>query len=162
MGEGSTRHDGMHSITAERQRLDGALVIALSRSYECAHRESRKLVAGYGLTFSQFEVLEALMHKGPLTVSEIIDAVLSTGGNITVVVRNLERLGYVVKAANPDDGRSFIVELTERGAHLIEELFPQHMKLLDASLAELSDRELETIVALLKKVGSASGIERKA
>lgn len=148
--------------SAERERLGGALMIALSRSYEIAHREGRKLVADHGLTFPQFEVLEALMHKGPLTVNAIIEAVLSTGGNITVVVRNLEKLGYVARTVNPDDGRSFIVELTESGKTLIEELFPLHMEALGASLSELGNDDIKTIIGLLKKVGQVHGIERKA
>ncbi|WP_139651830.1 MarR family winged helix-turn-helix transcriptional regulator [Raoultibacter phocaeensis] len=159
-GPGAKRTE-THSASAKRERLDGALVIALSRSYEIAHRTSRKLVAEYGITFSQFEVLEALMHKGPLTVNAIIDAVLSTGGSITVVVRNLEKLGYVARTVNPDDGRSFIVELTACGKSLIEELFPRHMKALGASLSELGDDDIETIIELLKKVGQAQSTERK-
>lgn len=160
--EPSKQRTETQGITAKRERLDGALMIALSRSYESAHRRSRKLVAEYGITFSQFEVLEALMHKGPLTVNAIIEAVLSTGGNITVVVRNLEKLGHVVRTSNPDDGRSFIVELTASGKRLIEELFPRHMEALDASLSELGNDDIETIIELLKKVGQAHGTERKA
>ena len=156
MEEARVRHDAPpQGLSAKRERLDGALVIALSRSYEIAHRESRRLVAEYGLTFTQFEVMEALLHKGPLTVNGIIEAVLSTGGNITVVVRNLEKRGYATRLANPEDGRSFIVELTDEG-------FPRHMRLLDKALAALSDDDIETIIGLLYKVGHAGGIERKA
>lgn len=163
MEEARARHDAPpQGLPAKRERLDGALVIALSRSYEIAHRESRRLVAEYGLTFTQFEVMEALLHKGPLTVNGIIEAVLSTGGNITVVVRNLEKRGYATRLANPEDGRSFIVELTDEGRTVIEEVFPRHMRLLDKALAALSDDDIETIVGLLHKVGHAGGIERKA
>lgn len=163
MEEANTRHDAApHGLSAKRERLDGALVIALSRSYEIAHRESRKLVAAYGLTFTQFEVMEALLHKGPLTVNGIIEAVLSTGGNITVVVRNLEKRNYVARLTNPEDGRSFIVELTDEGRAVIEEVFPRHMKLLDKALAALSDDDIETIVGLLHRVGHEGSCERKA
>ena len=159
----AVRHDAVsRGLSAKRERLDGMLVIALSRSYEAAHRRSKKLVADYGLTFTQFEVMEALLHKGPLTVNAIIEAVLSTGGNITVVVRNLEKRGYVSRSTNPEDGRSFIVVLTDEGRAIIEEVFPRHMRLLDEALADLSDKDIETIVGLLKKVERPSGAERKA
>lgn len=164
----SARHDAARrdttpcGLSAKRERLDGTLVIALSRSYEAAHRESRKLVADYGLTFTQFEVMEALLHKGPLTVNAIIEAVLSTGGNITVVVRNLEKRGYVSRSTNPEDGRSFIVVLTDEGRAIIEEVFPRHMRLLDKALIGLSDDDIEIVVGLLRKIGHASGAERKS
>lgn len=162
MKEAKHQHGApMRNLSVRRERLDGMLVIALSRSYETAHRKSKRLVAEYGLTFSQFEVMEALLHKGPLTVNAIVEAVLSTGGNITVVVRNLEKRGYVRRSTNPEDGRSFIVDLTDEGRAVIEELFPRHMELLDEALTALSDGDIETVVGLLRKVGHADD-ERKA
>lgn len=140
---------------SKRSHLDGAFVIALSRSYGYAHRESRKLVAEYGLTFTQFEVLEALLHKGPLTVNSLIEAVLSTSGNITVVVRNLEKRGLIERRENPDDGRSFIVCLTAAGRELIGELFPRHIALLGAALSTLSDDEIRSVIDLLRRLMDA-------
>ena len=56
MEEARARHDAPpQGLPAKRERLDGALVIALSRSYEIAHRESRRLVAEYGLTLDVYK-----------------------------------------------------------------------------------------------------------
>lgn len=101
---------------------------------------------------AQFAVLEALLNKGDLTVGGLIEAVLSTSGNMTVVIRNLEKLGHVHRTENPQDKRSFLISLTESGRTLIEGLFTQHMTLVEESLSPITEEEKETIIMILKKL----------
>lgn len=54
-----------------------------------------------GLTAAQFGVLEILYHKGNLRIGEILEGTLSTGGNMTVVIENLEKTGFVVRYPDP-------------------------------------------------------------
>ena len=116
------------------------------------HRESELLFRRNKLTIAQFAVLEALLNKGDLTIGGLIEAVLSTSGNMTVVIRNLEKLGYVHRTENPADKRSFLISLTEPGRTLIEEIFSQHMILVENALSPLTDDEKETIISILKKL----------
>lgn len=59
-----------------------------------------------GLTSSQFAVLEALYNKGDLKICEIIEKILTTSGNITVVIKNLEKEEFISKYPDPEDKRS--------------------------------------------------------
>lgn len=106
-----------------------------------------------GLTFSQFGVLEALFHLGPLCQKELGDKLLQSGGNITMVVNNLERQGLVVRLRDEVDKRYIVVHLTWRGTQRIQELFPLHLQDLVQSFEVLSPQELETLNDLLRKVG---------
>ncbi len=46
-----------------------------------------------GLTESQFGVLDSLFHLGPMKQKEIGKKILKSGGNITMVINNLEKRG---------------------------------------------------------------------
>ncbi len=69
-----------------------------------------------GLTLTQFAVLEALYHLGPMSLSEIAGKVLTTGGNLTMVAGNLERDGLVKRQKSPEDGRVQILVLTPKAS----------------------------------------------
>lgn len=139
-------------MDTHNHRENGKLIIALGRAMQRSHGKSIAMLRENGLTFPQFTALEALYHKGALTVSQIIDAALSTSGNMTVVIRNLEQRGLVLRMENPSDKRSFLIGLTAAGRELIEFVFPLHMELLEERLSPLSVQEKETIIQLLKRI----------
>ena len=132
---------------------NGILIIAMSRALQTIHRKSELLFRQNGMTLAQFAVLEALLHKGDMTIGALIDRVLSSSGNMTVVIRNLERRGWVWRIENQADKRSFLISLTEDGRALITHIFAQHMALVEESLAPLTMRERETVITILKKLG---------
>ncbi len=135
-----------------RDRLNGKLIIALGRTYRNAHRKSSELFREKGLTLPQFTVMELLYNRGEQTVQSIIDKVLSSSGNITVVVRNLEQMGLVSRRDNHDDGRSYLIGITPKGKALMDETFAAHMENLADAFSKLTEEEKETIVGLLKKL----------
>ena len=81
---------------------------------------------------------------------------MSTPGNITVVIRNLKRDGFITSIKDPDDKRAFILTITRKGVDVIENIFPQHAKNLYKSMEILSDEELNTLYDLLNKVYKAN------
>lgn len=131
---------------------DGKLIIALSRALQHIHKESELLFYRNGLTMAQFMVLEALYHKGDLTIKEIIGAVLSSGGNITVVVRNLEQRGLVARLSNPKDKRSFVIQITDAGKCLLMPVYAQHMAYVAKAAFSVSEEEKKQIIDILKKL----------
>ncbi len=131
---------------------DGKLIIALSRALRWIHKDSEAMFRAADLTMAQFAVLEALYHKGDMTVGGLIEAVLSTSGNMTVVIRNLEQHELVLRKENPSDKRSFIVCLTKRGEELISEVFKKHMELVAESLSKITEEEKDTVIKILRKL----------
>ena len=103
---------------------------------------------------SDFAVLEALLHKGPLPINEIGKKVLLTSGSITVAVDRLESKGLVERRASGTDRRAKIVHLTKDGRKLIARLYAEHAEDMEQlASASLSKAERETLIQLLKKIG---------
>lgn len=107
----------------------------------------------FGLTFSQFSVLESLFHLGPMCQKELGNKLLQTGGNITMVVNNLEKQGLVLRLREEVDKRFIVVHLTWRGSQLIEEIFPQHLDDVKQFFGVLNHEELRQFDQLLRRVG---------
>ncbi len=110
----------------------------------------------YDLTFNQFKVLEVLYHRGDLNIGSITKLTMSTPGNITVVVKNLKRDGWITSIKDPNDNRASILTITQKGKEVIENVFPNHSKNLYKAFEVLSDTELDTLYTLLDKVYKAN------
>jgi MarR family 2-MHQ and catechol resistance regulon transcriptional repressor len=80
---------------------------------------------------------------------------LVSGGNMTVVVDNLEKEGLVRRADDPDDRRAFRVNLTVKGQKLFDAIFEQHAAFVTRTVSALSESEQEELSGLLKKLGLA-------
>ncbi len=105
---------------------------------------------------SDFAVLEALLHKGPLAVNALGKKVLLTSGSMTAAVDRLERRGLVERRDDPGDRRSWIVHLTAEGERLIQKLFTQHAEDMEKPVSALTKNELQTLTGLLRKLGRAA------
>ena len=111
---------------------------------------------------SDFAVLEALLHKGPLPVNEIGRKVLLTSGSITVAVDRLETKGLVERRAHGTDRRTRIVHLTKQGRKLIKRAYADHAADMERlASASLTRAERETLIRLLKKIGYKAAAEAK-
>ena len=93
--------------------VDLALFIRLNRSTQAIVRDIQKVLRRHDLSLAQFAVLEALFHKGSLTTGEIMRSILTTGGNITIVLRNLEKKGLIQTQEDPADRRRRSSQLTK-------------------------------------------------
>src|SRR6266496_5532611 len=103
---------------------------------------------------SDFAVLEALLHKGPLPVNEIGKKILLTSGSITVAVDRLEAKGLVERHAHGTDRRARIVHLTKEGRKLITRAYAGHAADMERLVsASLTRAERKTLIRLLKKIG---------
>lgn len=136
----------------ELNNLNLKVIVSLSRSTQKLHKRAGRIFNEDGLTTSQFAVLEALYHKGQLTVNEIIERILSTSGNMTVVISNLEKNALIEKKSNPADKRSWLISITEKGKKKFEGIFPKHLEDLKESLLDLTEGEKRTLVDILKKI----------
>ena len=131
-------------------------ILRIERIRTKFHNRLVNYLHDFDLTFNQFKVLEVLYHRGDLNISSITKLTMSTPGNITVVVKNLKRDGWITTIADPEDKRASILTITQKGVDVIEKVFPNHAKNLHASLEVLSDEELNTLYDLLNRVYKAN------
>ena len=140
--------------SADRERAL-RLWISLARCYTTYARAVTSKVQEYGLTTPQFGILEALYHLGPLSLGELADKLLVTGGNVTYVMDRLEAQDLVYRDRSPEDRRVIQAKLTENGRALIAEVFPGHGEFIESLAGHLTPGEQETLRVLLKKFGTA-------
>lgn len=106
----------------------------------------------FGLTPTQFGVLDVLFAKGgAMKIGELIDSMLATSGNMTVVIKNMEKNGWVTRMTCPTDKRAFLVTLTEAGRDLIQKALPAHIVAVEETFSVLTEEEQEQLIELLKK-----------
>ncbi len=136
----------------ETRALDA--YIKLVRAGNSVVSQVGSVVAREKLTWSQFGILEALYHLGPLNQKELAAKILKSGPNITMVIDNLERDGLVRRERNPQDRRAFIVSPTEKGTALIARIFPEHKNLIVEVMQRLEPDELAELSRLCRKLGA--------
>jgi MarR family transcriptional regulator, 2-MHQ and catechol-resistance regulon repressor len=138
------------------QKLALDTMIKLTRAADSLMARLSRRETHPALTVSQFGTLEALHHLGPLSQTEICAKLLKSGGNVTLVIDNLEKQGLVQRRRDTHDRRVVMVELTPAGLARITDIFPAHAAAVAAELAVLSDDEQRQLGALCKKLGRAS------
>ncbi|MGG6313628.1 MarR family winged helix-turn-helix transcriptional regulator [Paenibacillus macerans] len=132
------------------------LFIVLSRASEWVHAHSDRAIRKYGLTRTEFGVLELLYHKGRQPIQQIGNKVLMSSGNITYIVDKLEKKRFVTRQTCAEDRRLVYAEITEQGKQFIEEVFPQHTEVIERAVGGLSPEEREIAAMLLKKLGKSA------
>jgi MarR family 2-MHQ and catechol resistance regulon transcriptional repressor len=121
-----------------------------SRSVERAAHASIE-AAGLGLT--DFAILEALLHKGPLPVNAFREKVLLSSGSMTAAIDRLEKAGFVERRSTKEDRRTRLVHLTAKGRKQIEPVFARHRRDMEEAFACLNPTQRDVLGAMLRKLG---------
>jgi len=137
-----------------QQRLALLTYVKLMRAANAARTFAARSLDGTNLTLTQFAVLEALYHLGPMSLSDVAEKVLTTGGNLTMVVGNLEKQGLAKRQPSPQDRRVQIVTLTPKGKSLIRHIFPKHASTITEFVSVLAPQEQRLLGDLCRKLGS--------
>jgi MarR family 2-MHQ and catechol resistance regulon transcriptional repressor len=137
-----------------RERRALATYVNLLRASSSVQAHAMKHLDGHRITPSQFAVLEALYHVGPLCLTELARKILRTSGNLTMVVDNLEKSGLVRRIPNAEDRRYVRVEITENGRKVIASLFPEHARQIAEMMNRLTDAEQNHLRELCRKLGT--------
>jgi len=127
-----------------------AILMRASRRIEDIIRQD---IQAHGLTLSEFGTLEALFHKGTLTVAEVIEKILVPHSSMSYVIERLLEKGLIEKKQDDDDRRVYRLSLTKTGSDYVAAVYPIHEKALRTVLDSLSEQEEETLQCLLKKIG---------
>lgn len=132
------------------------LWLILWKAYDACRAHAVRSIESLGLCYSDFAVLECLLHKGPLPVNTIGQKISLTSGSITTAVDRLEERGLVERKDSKTDRRARIVCLTQDGKKLIKIHFEKHERDMEEIAESLSLAERKTLTNLLKKFGMAA------
>jgi MarR family 2-MHQ and catechol resistance regulon transcriptional repressor len=129
------------------------LWLLLSKATRAVEAHATRSIAQFGMGPTDFGVLEALLHKGPLTVKKVGEKVLLTSGSMTAAVDRLAARGLVVRQDDARDRRARIIELTQEGRELIERAFACHRDAMEQALKGFTEGERMMLLPLLRGLG---------
>jgi MarR family transcriptional regulator, 2-MHQ and catechol-resistance regulon repressor len=138
------------------ERLALSTYLKLTRASERLWNRLAPGLQREDLTPSQFGVLEALHHLGPMHQRDLGERILKSSGNMTLVIDNLERRGLVRRERSTEDRRFIQVHLTPEGERLIRRVFPGHAAAITRELTVLTQEEQRTLGNLCRKLGAVS------
>ncbi|ANS75881.1 MarR family transcriptional regulator [Paenibacillus yonginensis] len=129
------------------------LFIVLSKAYRSLMDRAVKDMKQYGLTASEFTILEVLYHKGSYPLQQIGEKVLITSGSMTYNIDKLEKRGLLKRVPSASDRRVILAELTDAGRKLFDDIFPRHAAFVDSMMPGLTREEKRVLTEQLKKLG---------
>jgi MarR family transcriptional regulator, 2-MHQ and catechol-resistance regulon repressor len=127
--------------------------VKLARAHDTFNHLAAANIRSFGLTAAQFGVIECLAHLGTMLIGDLTKKHLVSGGNMTVIVNNLEKDGLVERLVNAEDHRAFYIKLTPKGKRLFEKIFLKHAQYIVKLASVLSESEQAELGFLLKKLG---------
>jgi MarR family 2-MHQ and catechol resistance regulon transcriptional repressor len=146
----------MHGVADPDVEIAVATYVKLLRAARAVVSWLEPLLVANGLTTTQLGVLEAILHRGPLTHRELGRKVLTSAANMTDVIDKLELRGLVRRVRCPADRRLVHVDWTEAGRCLIGRLFPEHAEDIARAMSGLDRDQLAQLGDLLRALGMAA------
>jgi MarR family 2-MHQ and catechol resistance regulon transcriptional repressor len=141
--------------TGDSVDLSLNLWLKFVRSYAVYRKKAADHLKNFGLTTTQFMVIECLGHYGPLIMGDLCKKTFFSGSNMTFIADGLEKLGFVERKLTEDDRRAIIVRLTPKGEILYGDALSKHGEFLHKLAAVLTMEEKVELGRLLKKLGLA-------
>jgi MarR family 2-MHQ and catechol resistance regulon transcriptional repressor len=148
--------EAMKTTKQYGKKIDLALSlwVKLARAHDTFSHLTGANIRTTGLTPAQFGVVECLGHLGPMLIGDLTKKHLVSGGNMTVVVDNLEKEGIVRRTISKKDRRAFYVQLTPKGNRLFQNTFIPHAEYIAKLASVLTEIEQTELGSLLKKLGT--------
>ena len=143
-GFGADQLQAMETI-GRLKRLEVMLMRQLSANYK----------TNYQLSHWEFDVLATLRRSGApfiLSPTALFDSMMVSSGTMTNRLQHLEKKQLIARIDNPEDKRSSLVQLTDTGVTLIDEVMTSHIQLENQLLGDMSAEELSILNVLLKKL----------
>lgn len=139
-------------MPSEKNKMALELWEKLSKAHDKVKRVQSKQMFENKLTAPQFGVLEILNKIGSVPLKKISEEMMVTGANITCVVDNLEKEGFVKRIPSKEDRRVILAELTSHGKSKIDSLMPAYMENISSVISGLNENEQKELTKLLTKL----------
>lgn len=129
------------------------LLVVLSKAYRSVMDKAVKDIKKWGLSPSEFGILEVLHAKGKIPIQQIGEKILITSGTMTYNIDKLEKKELLKRIPCEDDRRVVFAELTAKGKQFIEDIFPQHAASIHKLMDGLTDSQKQETIKLIKLLG---------
>lgn len=140
-------------FTDDDQIASLKLMVVLSKAYKSMMEEASKDIKNYGLSPSEFGIMEVLYTKGKVALQQIGEKMLITSGTMTYNVDKLEKRDLIKRIPCQEDRRVIYAELTVKGREMFDLIFPQHTANMQQMMSGLSKDQKQELIQLLKQLG---------
>src|ERR1043165_2076187 len=130
--------------------------LVLMKAHRTLARHATRSIEALEMCFSDFAILEALLHKGPQSVRELGRRIDLTSGSMTAAIDRLETRRPGSRADHATDRRAWVIHLTPAGKTLIAKVFAGHQAAMEKAMSGLSKADRATLTDLLKRLGTAA------
>ena len=127
------------------------VVIGLHRIVSYIDSKTEVIAKRFGVTLSQYFILEALHKHGELSVNEIQEQILDSNAAISLVIKNLEKHRLISRRLDDSDRRKNLLSLTEFGIDVIDRAYPRVLEMYEQELKAWSVEDHEQLIKLIKK-----------
>lgn len=147
--------------TRERPDLNVSamgIIGRVARLYMAYQEGMQQTFARFGLNAAKFDVLATLRRAGApyrLSPGELLKATMVASGTMTNRIARLEADGLVLRQLNPEDSRSFLIELSPAGLDLIDQVVEDHVVTQERMLAAMPEEERRAFKTLLSRAQAA-------
>lgn len=155
----SERHNKPEAVPAADNSSAVSVWLVMMKAYRSMQAYVESTMASMNIGLSDFMILEALLHKGPMSMSQMAQKVLLANPSMTAAVDRLEKLGFVSRLSEGGDRRVRTVQLTARGRRAIRKIFAQHEKDLERVMQGIQPQQRIEMRAQLKSLGLAAKAE---
>ncbi|HEY2064643.1 MAG TPA: MarR family transcriptional regulator [Gemmatimonadaceae bacterium] len=132
------------------------LWVVLTRAQDAVKAHVEADIAGLEITTTEFGILEALYHRGPLLLGDVQKKILVSSGGVTYLVDRLVAKGLVERQDCPGDRRARYAALTPAGRTFIGRIFPRHAQAILRAVSGLTKAEQLAATDLLRRLGHAA------
>lgn len=120
--------------------------------YELLSSWEQEVIKDSDLSLQQMHTIEVIGNNEMIQMKSLADKLHISMGTLTVMIYRLEKMSLVKREKNPEDGRSFIIRLTEKGELHFKEHHNHHATLISELLFDFNDDEKKTLNNLIEKM----------
>lgn len=130
------------------------IALALRHLWLGVDHHRRALAKALGLSATELAVLDHLHHAGQLTPREVGERLGITTGSTTAILDRIEKAEFLVRAPNPTDRRSLLLNLTPRGERAMQWVLQEQSDLLAKAMSSISEDDTAALTETLDSVAA--------
>lgn len=129
-------------------------LVGIARTASLVDRAVASVIAPYGLSTAQYNVLRILRGAGAdgLATLAIRDRMIDPAAAITRLVDKLEESGHISRERLTEDRRSIRCRITPKGLAVLAELDPQLIAVDEQVTQALTSAEVQELIGLLDRL----------
>jgi DNA-binding MarR family transcriptional regulator len=135
----SSRVDARSKTIDDRGRTVAWMARTVHRLYNV---EAQKILDRKQVTLAHWYYLRVLAERGEMNQLELSKRVGIASTTAVPALDNMEKRGLLKRTRDPKDRRKFYVGLTENGKSIIDELLPEVINMMSASLEGITREEM--------------------